>query len=143
MLTKEQIKDILIDLQSRSDYDSIIKALEDTIYRELEIKGKLLIEAIIQDDTDGIINAFTGWDLEALLHQAKSEMIQSPEQQPSTDEDIEDSQLPDLFEPDEVDVEPEDCPWRNKLFSRSCPHYGHGLCFDSPCDPPKHLLEET
>lgn len=71
MLTNEEIRNVLIAVQEHSDCDTILERLENVICEELELKGSLLIEAIIQDDADAVVNAFTGWGMEALLEKAQ------------------------------------------------------------------------
>lgn len=71
MATKEQIQNLMCDIQEHEAYDAISEALENTVCEELEVNGQKLICAIADDDVDAILQAITGWDTEALLARAR------------------------------------------------------------------------
>lgn len=70
-MTQEQIRIILEATQSHPDCEEIIEKLEEAICFELELSGVKLLEAYLAKDVDGIINAFTGWGMQALLEKAE------------------------------------------------------------------------
>lgn len=70
-LTKEELRNVMGAILEHPESEDIIDNLETVIAEELELKGKRLINAIIDDDVDGVIEAFTGWDIQVLLEKAK------------------------------------------------------------------------
>jgi hypothetical protein len=70
MLTKEQICDILEAIQGHEKHEEIYTRIEDVMFKEIELSGYLLVRAILEDDVDTMLRAFTGWDIEALLERA-------------------------------------------------------------------------
>ena len=67
MKTKEQIRDLLTNIQALPHFEVLAELTDDHICKELEVSTKKLVQAIIDDDIDGVIAAFTGWDAEGLL----------------------------------------------------------------------------
>lgn len=70
MLNNEQIHNVLFAIKEHPDRDAIMERLEDVILAELELNVPRLIDAVLMGDADGVIHAFTGWDLQALLENA-------------------------------------------------------------------------
>lgn len=70
-MTQEQIRIILDAIQFHPDCEEIIEKLEETICFELELSGHLLLEAYLSNNVDGMLNAFTGWGIQALLEKAE------------------------------------------------------------------------
>lgn len=65
--TKEEIRNLVSQVMEHPNYDTLTLITDDHICGELEVNTKKLLNAIIDDDIDGVINAFTGWDAEGLL----------------------------------------------------------------------------
>lgn len=79
--TKEEIRDLVSKIQEHPNFDVLADLTEDHICEELEIRAKKLFQAIIDDDIDGVIAAFTGWDAEGLLFGENSPLhrfVQTP-----------------------------------------------------------------
>ena len=71
MLTNEQIRELFFAIKEHRDAEAIIALLEETILGELELSGVKLLDAMIDNDPDAVIHAFTGWDTEDLLKKAR------------------------------------------------------------------------
>lgn len=70
MLTKEQVQEISSIIHQHPDTDGIFDMLWDAVSGEISVTAPRILEAYIKQDVDLMINAFTGWDLQALLEKA-------------------------------------------------------------------------
>lgn len=66
--TKEEIRDLLSKIQELPYFlDHLAYKTDDHICNELDVRTTKLVQAIIDDDIDAVVCAFTGWDIEGLL----------------------------------------------------------------------------
>ena len=70
-MTHEEICTILTAIQAHSEREEVIDRLDEAICPEIDLNVNRLLEAYLAKDVDGMINAFTGWDMVALLEKAQ------------------------------------------------------------------------